>query len=95
MNFKCPCNTGPKGPSPALPAPGHPAGDRLAPGSVPDGEAVRGPDSPRQDGSICERGWSFRLGMVIEEEQEEEEEEEEEEEKERKKEEKKKKKEKS
>ena len=39
---------------PALPAPGHHAADHLARGSAPDGEAVRGPSSPKEDGSICE-----------------------------------------
>ena len=42
--------------SPALPAPGHPVEDRLARGSAPDGEAVWGPGSPKEYGSICERG---------------------------------------
>ena len=54
--------------SPALPAPGNPAEDHLARGSAPDGEAVREPGSPKEDGSICERSWCFRLALGIEEE---------------------------
>ena len=46
--------------SSALPAPGHPAEDRLAQGPAPDGEAVWGPGSPKEYGSICERSWCFR-----------------------------------
>ena len=59
---------------PALPAPGHPAEDRLARGSVPDEGAAQAqvPGSPKEDGSLCRRTWCFRLIVMVEEEKEEE-----------------------
>ena len=51
-----------------MPPPEHPAEDRLARRSGPEGEAVWGPGSPKEDGSICDRSWCFHLAVVIEEE---------------------------
>ena len=56
--------------TPGLPTPGHPEARSVARGDPPEGEAVRRPCGPEEDGVVRASHWRGNLGEAIEEEEE-------------------------
>ena len=69
----CPCDTAPMDThcarTPGLPAPGLPEARIVARGDPPEGEAVRRPCGPEEDGVVCASHWRGFLEQAIEEEE--------------------------
>ena len=57
--------------TPGLPTPGHPEARSVARGDPPEGEAVRRPCGPEEDGVVRARNWRGLLERAIEEEEQE------------------------